>query len=104
MISDNYKDRATTAGCGTVAPIPIAKEVLERTEGVAAMAQRIAEIVRDRLAPVTVTTKSDIEKSCSQIAKNPREYPPLFAEWSSLVYSIQNSLENIEDTINRTAL
>jgi hypothetical protein len=90
-----------TTGCDAKLQESIASEVLKITAQISKDAQQIAERLNNKLAPVMRSsapqTQCEKEKQC-------REYPPLFAEWSSHVSSIHNSLEIIEDAIRRTEL
>lgn len=82
----------------------VAIEVMELTESTADMARKIAERLKTKLDPVLVSDCTLNNKTEVAEAKNPRQYPPLFASLNVHIRSIQDSLDSIEDTITRTAL
>ena len=90
--------------CAKVSQEPISNEVMNLTKQVAEEARQISERLNNKLAPV-MRSSTPVETCSNEKSLRPqREFPPLFAEWNSLVLSIRSNLATIEEAIRRTEL
>jgi len=78
----------------------VATEVMAETSKVANKLQQVVERLECKLFPVM---KAKLEPALT-VEKNCWEYPPLFSELAGYNTSINNSIEIIEDCIQRIEL
>jgi hypothetical protein len=90
-----------TTACDAKIQDSVASELLKLTQQIAERAGSIAERLNGKLAPVM---KSQQPSNPCVGEKLSREFPPLFAEWSSYIFALRSSLDSIEDAIRRTEL
>jgi len=79
----------------------VASEIIDRAQRVAGKSAGICDRAQSKLSPVMLSPRPT---GCSEVEKQPREYPPFFSELRDLLEGIENSLDGINDALDRTEL
>jgi hypothetical protein len=92
----NHQERLETVEHSSVATdvVALAKHIVQRAE-------RLAELVDVKLYPVMASNISPYEEKKYIIVE---EYPPLFSELQHQLVAIENALDFIEFSLERTTL
>jgi len=87
------------SGKACVAPAqdPIAREVMNALDRLASAAEKVACRTADKLHPICQSACPSPD-GCDKVA---REYPPLFSEMREKLETIENSIDRINNVLDR---
>jgi len=93
---NDYNDDAKV--CGERDPDPIAIEVVKALDSLAIAAERVAGRTADKLHPICQSVACQSPEGCDTVA---REYPPLFSEMREKLETIEKSIDQINNVLDR---